>query len=116
MEDQENNPSMEGHSITVPKYFSILDDINIKGFKICQEFIEHFKQEYNVIILGISSNFKSIIQIYIPNKTKKLPLKIEEIYENKNGLIKDQICLYHEISRVIYNVNVIMPKIKYIFK
>ena len=54
--------------------------------------------------------------MFMPSKTKKLPLKIEDIYKNANGLKKDQNHLWLEISGVIDNVNVVMPKIKYLFK
>ena len=67
----------------------------------CQEFIDFFKKEYNVKILGISSNFKSIIQLFMPSKKKKLPLKIEDIYAKNNGLKKDQKSLYLEIRLIL---------------
>ena len=82
----------------------------------CQEFVDYFKRVYNVNILGIASNFKSIIQMFMPSKAKKLSLKIEDIYKNINGLKKDQNSLWLEISGVIDNVSVVMPKIKYTFK
>ena len=101
---------------TVQKGWTVWDIINIKGPMTCQEFIDHLKKEYNVEILGIASNFKSIIQMFMPSKTKKLQLKIEDIYEKINGLKKDQNSLWLEISGVIDNVSVVMPKIKYTFK
>ena len=52
----------------------------------------------------------------MPSKTKKLPLKIEEIYEKKNGTKNDQKSLWLDISGEINNISVIMPKIKYTFK
>ena len=52
----------------------------------------------------------------MPIKKKKLSLKIEEIYEQINGLKKDQNNLWVEISGEIDKINVIMPKIKYTFK
>ena len=116
MEDQEYNPLVDGPSIAVPKGWTVWDIINIKGPMTCQEFVDHFKKEYNVKILGIACNFKSIIQMFMPSKTKKLPLKIEDIYKNANGLKKDQNHLWLEISGVIDNVSVVMPKIKYTFK
>ena len=82
----------------------------------CQEFVDYFKRVYNVNILGIASNFKPIIQKFMPNKVKKLSLKIEDIYKHINGLKKDQNSLWLEISGVIDNVSVVMPKIKYTFK
>ena len=116
MEDQEYNPLMDGSSIAVPKGWTVWDIINIKRPMTCQEFIDHLKKEYNVEILGIASNVKSIIQMFMPSKTKKLQLKIEDIYEKINGLKKDQNSLWLEISGVIDNVSVVMPKIKYTFK
>ena len=50
----------------------------------------------------------------MPSKTKKLLLKIEHIYKKANGLKKEQNHLWLEISGVIDNVNVEMPKIKYL--
>lgn len=52
----------------------------------------------------------------MPSKTKKLPLKIEEIYEKNNGSKNDQKSLWLDISGEINNISVIMPKIKYTFK
>ena len=101
---------------TVSKGWTVWDIINIKGPMTCQEFVDYFKRVYNVNILGIASNFKSIIQMFMPSKVKKLSLKIEDIYKNINGLKKDQNSLWLEISGVIDNVSVVMPKIKYTFK
>ena len=101
---------------TVQKGWIVWDIINIKGPMTCQEFVDYFKRVYNVNILGIASNFKSIIQMFMPSKVKKLSLKIEDIYKNINGLKKDQNSLWLEISGVIDNVSVVMPKIKYTFK
>ena len=116
MDYQEYNPLMDGPSIPVPKGWTVWDIINIKGPMTCQEFVDYFKRVYNVNILGIASNFKSIIQMFMPSKVKKLPLKIDDIYKNINGLKKDQNSLWLEISGVIDNVSVVMPKIKYTFK
>ena len=90
-----------------------MDIININGPMTCQEFVDYFKRVYNVNILDIASNFKSIIQMFMTSKIKKLPFKIEDIYKNINGLKKDQNSLWIEILGVIDNVNVVMPKIKY---
>lgn len=46
---------------TVPKGWTVWDIINIKGPMTCQEFVDYFKRAYNANILGIASNFKSII-------------------------------------------------------
>ena len=116
MEDQDYNALVDGPAIAIPKGWTVWDIINIKGPMTCQEFIEFFKKEYNVKILAISSNFKSIIQLFMPSKIKKLPLKIEDIYEKNNGLKKGQKSLWLEISADFNNTSVIMPKIKYTFK
>ena len=116
MEDQEYNPLLDGPTIAVPKGWTVWDIINIKGPMTCQEFIDYFKKEYNVNIQAIALNFKSIIQLFLPSKKKRLPLKIEEIYDQINGLKKDQNNLWLEISGEIDKINVIMPKIKYTFK
>jgi len=116
MEDQEYNPLIDGPSIAVPKGWTVWDIINIKGPMTCQEFIEYFKNKYDVNILGIASNFQSIIQLFMPSKEQKLPLRIEEIYEKNNVLKKKQKSLWLEISGERNNVHVVMPKIKYTFK
>ena len=116
MKDQEYNPLLDGPTIAVPKGWTVWDIIHIKGPMTCQEFIDYFQKEYNVNILGIASNFKSIIQLFMPSKIKKLPLRIEEIYQKNNRLKKGQNSLWIEISGEINNINVIMPKIKYTFK
>ena len=105
MDDQDYNPLVDGPSISIPKGWTVWDIINIKGPMTCQEFIDFFKKECNVKILGISSN-----------KKQKLPLKIEDIYAKNNGLKKDQKSLRLEISADFNNISVIMPKIKYTFK
>ena len=115
MKNEEYNPLMDGPSIAVPKGWTVWDIINIKGPMTCQEFVDYFDKEYNVKILGIACNFKSIIQMYMPSKAKKLPLKIEDIYQKVNCLKKTQNSLWLEISGVINNINVVMPKIKYTF-
>ena len=116
MEDQEYDPLMDGPTIAVPKGWTVWDIIKIQGPMTCQEFIDYFKIKYNVNILGIASNFINIIQLFMPSKTKKLPLRIEDIYEKSKGLKKGQKCIWLEISGEINNINVVMPKIKYTFK
>ena len=116
MEDQDYNPLVDGPAVAIPKGWTVWDIINIKGPMTCQEFIDYFTKEYNIKILAISSNFKSIIQLYMPSKKNKLPLKIEDIYEKNNTLKKDQKSLWLEISAESDNISVIMPKIKYTFK
>ena len=46
---------------TVQKGWTVWDIINIKGPMTFQEFVGYFKRAYNANILGITSNFKSII-------------------------------------------------------
>ena len=46
---------------TVPKGWTVWDIINIKGPMTCQEFVDYFIRAYNANILGIASNFKSIV-------------------------------------------------------
>ena len=116
MKDQEYNAILDGPTIAVPEGWTVWDIITIKGPMTCQEFIDYIKKEYNVNILGIASNYKSIIQLYMPGKKAKLPKLIEDIYEQNNGLNKNQNHLWLEISGVIDSVDVIMPKIKYVFK
>ena len=116
MDDQDYNPLVDDPAIAIPKGWTVWDIINIKGPMTCQEFIDFFKKEYNVKILGISSNFKSIIQLFMPSKKKKLTLKIEDIYAKNNVLKKDQKSLWLEISADFNNISVIMSKIKYTFK
>ena len=116
MKDQEYNAILDGPTIAVPGGWTVWDIITIKGPMTCQEFIDYIKKEYNVNILGIASNYKSIIQLYMPSKKAKFPKLIEDIYEQNNGLNKNQNHLWQEISCVIDSVDVIMPKIKYVFK
>ena len=72
MKNQEYNPLIDGPSIAVPKGWTVWNIINIKGPMTCQKFFYYFDKEYNVKILGISSNFKSIIQIYVRGEEKKV--------------------------------------------
>lgn len=46
---------------TVQKGWTVWDIINIKDPMTFQEFVDYFKRAYNANILGIASNFKSII-------------------------------------------------------
>ena len=62
--------------------------INIKGQK---EFVEYFDKEQNIKILGTVSNSKSITQMFIPCKTKKLQLKIYDIFQKSNNSKKFKI-------------------------
>ena len=116
IEDEEYNPLLDGPSIAVPPNWTVWDIINIKGPLTCQQFIDYMKKNYNVNIKGIISNFKPLIQMFLPNIKKKLPLKIEEIYQKYYQLREEQNCLWIDISGDIDNVSVMMPKIKYIFK
>ena len=116
IEDEEYNPLLDGPSIAVPPKWTVWDIINIKGPLTCQQFIDYMKKNYNVNIKGIISNFKPLIQMFLPNIKIKLPLKIEEIYQKNNQLREEQNCLWIDISGDIDNVSVMMPKIKYIFK
>ena len=115
MKNQEYNPLIDGPSIAVPKGWTVWDIINIKGPMTCQKFFYYFDKEYNVKILGISSNFKSIIQIYVGVRRRKFPLKIDNNYQKANSLKKAQNSLWIEISGVNNNINFVMPKIKYTF-
>ena len=103
MKNHEYNPLIDGLSIEVPKGWAAWDIINIKGPMTCQEFVDFFDKVSNVKILGIACNFKSI------------PFKIEDIYQKVNNLKKDQNSLWLEISGLINNISLVMPKIKYIF-
>ena len=116
IEDEEYNPLLDGPTIAVPPKWTVWDIINIKGPLTCQQFIDYMKNKYNVNIKGIISNFKPLIQMFLPNNKIKLPLKIEEIYKKNNELKEGQNCLWLDISSDIDNVSVVMPKIKYIFK
>ena len=116
MKDQEYNELLDGPSKAVPPGWTVWDIIEIKGPMTCQELVAYFQKEYGVKILGISSNFKTIILMFMPNKIKKLNLKIEEIYEKNYGLKKDQNYLWLDIVGKKDNIDAVMPKIKYIFK
>ena len=116
MEDEEYNYLLDGPTIAVPTGWTVWDIIEIQGPMTCQEFIDNFKRKYNIKISAISSNYKSIIQMFMPSKLKKLPLTIEEIYKSNCGLKRRQNCLWLEISGYINEINVVMPKIKYIIK
>ena len=115
-EDQEYNEIFDGPSKAVPPGWTVWDIIDIKGPMTCQNFVDYFQKEYDVKILAISSNSKTIIFMYMPSRVKKLNLKIEEIYEKEYGLKKEQNYLWLDITGKKDNIDVIMPKIKYIFK
>ena len=72
---------MTGPLIVVTKEWNVWNIINVNGPMTCQEFVDHYKKEYNIKILVIAFNFKSFIEIHIRCKTKKLSLKS---YENTN--------------------------------
>jgi ubiquitin-activating enzyme E1 len=116
MQDQEYNELLDGPSKAVPLGWTVWDIINIKGPMTCKTFVEYFEKEYDVKILAISSNSKTIIIMYMPSRIKKLNLKIEEIYDNNYGLKKEQNYLWLDITGKKDNIDVVMPKIKYSFK
>lgn len=116
IEDEEFNEIFNGPSIAVPPGWTVWDIIIINGPMTCQNFVDYFKKTYNVNILSISSNLKIIIQMFMPSKKKKLPINIEEIYENNFGKKILENHLWLDVSGEINNINVCMPKIKYIFK
>jgi len=116
MEDQEYNTLLDGPTVAIPPGWTVWDIIEIKGPMTCQEFIDYFKVKYDIKIMAISSNSKSIIQLFMPSKTKKLPILIEDIYQKSSSFKKGQNSIWLEISGYHNNINVVTPKIKYIFK
>lgn len=116
MQDQEYNELLDGPSKAVPPGWTVWDIIEIKGPMTCQKLVEYFQKKYDVKILGISSNSKTIILMFMPSKIKKLNLKIEDIYKKDYGLKKEQNYLWLDIVGKKDNIDVVMPKIKYSFK
>lgn len=96
MKDQEYNEFINGPSKAIPPGWTVLDGIlliSIKRLMTCEDFANYFQKEYDIKILIISSNSKSIIMMYMASKAKK-KLKIEEIYEKDYGLKKGQNYLW----------------------
>ena len=73
IEDEKYNPLLNGPSIAVPPKWIVWDIIDIKGPLTCQQFIDYMKKNYNVNVKVIISNFKSLIQMFLPNIKIKLP-------------------------------------------
>ena len=116
IQDQEYNELLDGPSKAVPPGWTVWDIIEIKGSMTCQSLVEYFQKKYEVKIMAISSNSNNIIVMYMPSRVKKLNLKVEEIYEKNYGLKKQQNYLWLDIVGKKDNIDVMMPKIKYIFK
>ena len=116
MTDEEYNIIFDGPTKAIPPGWTAWDIIDIKGPMTCLEFVEYFQKKYEVKISSISSNSKTIIFMFMPNKTKKINRKIEEIYENNYGVHIKQNYLWLDIAGKQDNIDVIMPKIRYYFK
>jgi len=73
IEDEKYNPLLNGPSIAVPPKWIVWDIIDIKGPLTCQQFIDYMKKNYNVNVKVIISNFKSLIQMFLPNISVVMP-------------------------------------------
>lgn len=117
VQDSEYNIMFDGPTKAVPPGWTAWDIIDIKGPMTCHNFVEYFKNTYDVNISSISSNNKTIIFMFMKNnRMKNLNRKIEEIYEQDYGLQIINNYLWLDINGKKDSIYVLMPKIRYIFK
>ena len=116
-----------GRYKVIPEGWNVWDMIEIRGSKTCGEFIQYFKEKYNVIVDVITVGEKMIYADFLPTEIN-INRKIEDIYKEvmNNQINEESNYLIINIGGNIteakigdktYNkISALMPKIKYIFK
>ena len=101
----------------IPEEYTIWDFIEIKESMTINNFIEFLKQKYNVFVYSINCNY---INLYDSHNKKKnnCDKRIEDIYNeiSEQKLFENKTFLILDIFGNSENIEVKMPKIKYIFK
>lgn len=102
--------------IKMPKKFSVWDSISINGPLVAKEFLDIFKQEYNLDIEYINSNNECILDLVEDENTDDINKNIEELYLELFHNIKSKKYLKLSIVSTKKDVNINFPRIKYILK
>ena len=126
MEDSEYSETTKGPMKAIPEGWNIWDVIEIKGPKTCGEFVDDFKQKYNVNIEMLVGNGETFLNLMFGKDETKMKTKIEELYEkSKKKTIKKNYLLIQALGTIpeakigentFKNVSAYIPPIKYYFK
>ena len=126
MEDSEYSETTKGPMKAIPEGWNIWDVIEIKGPKTCGEFVDDFKQKYNVDIEILVGNGETFLNLMFGKDETKMKTKIEELYEkSKKKTIKKNYLLIQALGTIpeakigentFKNVSAYIPPIKYYFK
>ena len=120
MKDKDNDPILLGPVKAIPPNWTVWDKIIIEKSMTCKELIDYIMEKYKVEVSIITAGSVTIIQTFMPSSKKRLPQKIEDIY-NENAkdnakLGENDKYLNLEISGDIGDATAVMPMFKYIFK
>ena len=118
--DNENDPISLGPAKAIPPGWTVWDKIIIKKSMTCKELIDYIMEKYKVEVSIITAGSVTIIQTFMPSSKKRLPQKIEDIY-NENAkdnakLGENDKYLNLEISGDIGEATALMPLFRYNFK
>ena len=114
--DKEYDEGIKGPVKAIPPNWTVWDKIIINGSKTVQEFIDKIKKDYNVRTFFIQSNNITIYQAFLPTKSDKSIMKIEEIYINeakKRNIPINKKFLILKINGEFNKIPVLMPLFKY---
>ena len=121
-EDTKKDPFFKCPVIAVPNKFHCWEKIIINKSMTIQEFIDYFKEKYNVDISLIQAD--NISNIYFKhynakkNKLlhKNLDIKIEDVFAKSQKLDKfNDKYLFLKVSGTKNEIKIVMPLIKYFF-
>ena len=118
--DVEMDPIMFWPVKAIPPGWTIWDTIEAKGSKTVQEFLDWLKETYNVNTTLVSSGKLAIYNTYLPRKkhAPRLSRAIEDVYREIGTIVEGRNYLILEVgaATVDKDIDVIMPKIKYVFE
>ena len=117
--DVEMDPIMFGPVKAIPPEWTIWDIIEIKGSKTVQELFDYLKETYSVDTTLLSSGTLAIYNSYLPGNKHgpRLSRKIEDIYSDIAEIVPGRNYLTLEVGAATLdeNIDVSMPKVKYVF-
>ena len=111
---------MFGPIKAIPSGWTIWDKIEVKGSKTVQEFLDWLKETYNVNTTLVSSGTLAVYNTYLPGKkyAPRLSRAIEDVYREIGTIVEGRNYLILEVGATIADeeIDVTMPKIKYVFE
>ena len=117
--DVEMDPIMFGPVKAIPENWTIWDTIEVTGSKTIQEFFDWLEAEYKIKTTLLSTGTIAIFNDYLPKKkhAPRLTRKIEDIYAEVGEPLEGRNYIVLEVGActVEDEIDVIMPKIKYVF-